>query len=459
MKFVSARLDAGQPGLDAVFIDWHMPDIDGWETMRNMRRLYGSRTPPRLILLSRQSRDALTQRTERELELLDGLMVKPLTAAMFRHALAQSRESSTPTLLPMAVGPLAQPARLAGMRVLLVEDNAINQQVAKELLCAEGATVSVAENGALGVSAVGAAQPPFDVVLMDLQMPVMDGLTATRLLRSDARFVKLPVIAMTANAMDSDREACMAAGMNDHVGKPFDLNALVKTLIKHTCWLTSASVAPALSAPKDLARAHQEWPKGIDVVSALNRMGNNQGLLQRSLSSFLVEARTLPQRLESGLHSDDRAQVQRDLHAFKGLSATVGVAELSALAAQAEKLFQTNDAGGDYLAAVAQLEAKLTQLLPVLDDVAARLTPLASLVKTGPAHGNLDGAILLQLKELLQALQASDMGAVELYARLRHSIEPSLVQSMDNLDEAMADLEFEQAASECIKLVRKFETI
>jgi HPt (histidine-containing phosphotransfer) domain-containing protein len=151
--------------------------------------------------------------------------------------------------------------------------------------------------------------------------------------------------------------------------------------------------------------------------------------------------------------------VQRDLHAFKGLSATVGVAELSALAAQAEKLFQLNDAGGEYRAAVAQLEARLTQLLPVLDAVAVRLTPLASPVKTGSAHAHLDSATLLQLKELLQALHASDMGAVELYAQLRQSSEPSLVQSMDNLDDAMADLEFELAASECTKLVGKFETI
>jgi CheY-like chemotaxis protein len=294
---------------------------------------------------------------------------------------------------------------------------------------------------------------------MDLQMPVMDGMAATRLLRADARFAKLPVIAMTANALDTDREACLAVGMNDHIGKPFDLNALVKSLIQHTGWVVSAERVPTLAAVQDVAPVQQVWPEGIDVVSALNRMGNNQDLLQRSLVSFVADARALPQRLESGLQRNDRAQVQRELHAFKGLSATVGVLELSGLAARAEKLFQTDDAGAEYGAAVALLEARLEQLLPVLDGVAARLAPPPRATSTGSAPGALDGATLQQFKDLLQALQASDMGAMELHARLRQSIDESFAQAMESLDEAMANLEFELAATECNKLVFQFETI
>jgi CheY-like chemotaxis protein len=314
----------------------------------------------------------------------------------------------------------------------------------------------------LGVDAVRAAQPGFDVVLMDLQMPVMDGLTATRLLRADARFAELPVIAMTANAMGSDREECLAVGMNDHIGKPFDLNALVKTLIQQTGWAAKAGATPLQVALPDTTSAQQEWPAEIDVVSALNRMGNNRGLLQRSLLAFVTQARDLPQRLESGLHSTDRAPVQRELHAFKGLSATVGVQELSNLAARAEKLIQSAEIEEEYRAAVALLEARLAQLLPLLDDVAARLAPPASptrSVATGPLPVAMDGESLQQLKTLLEALQASDMGAMEVHARLRQSINASLVQSMEALDAAMADLEFEQATIECGKLICQFETI
>jgi len=122
---------------------------------------------------------------------------------------------------------------LTGLRLLLVEDNLINQQVAQELLSAEGAQVVVAGNGLLGFNAVANASPPFDAVLMDLQMPVMDGFTATRKIREELGLTALPIIAMTANAMDSDRNDCLAAGMNAHVGKPFDLNQLVALLVSH----------------------------------------------------------------------------------------------------------------------------------------------------------------------------------------------------------------------------------
>ena len=339
LEVIRTRLLAQQPALDAVFVDWQMPDMDGWETLLNVRSLCGQHESPFLILLSRQGRDALAQRTEHERELLDGLMVRPLIASMFTQALAQARER----LSPLDTAPVALPARLSGMRVLLVEDNAINQQVARELLSAEGATVSVAENGALGVAAVRAAQPAFDVVLMDLQMPVMDGMTATRRLRSDARFAQLPVIAMTANAMESDREACLAAGMNDHISKPFDLNTLVKALVQHTSWGSTTGAMPSRQESQGLEPTKSKWPEGIDVVSALSRLGNNQGLLRRSLISYLADARDLPGRLASGLRGEDQAKLHRELHSFKGLSATVGVSELSSLAARAEKLLLTED--------------------------------------------------------------------------------------------------------------------
>jgi CheY-like chemotaxis protein len=454
LETIRARLEAGQTALDAVFVDSHMPDMDGWETLRNVRRLYANQAPPLLILLGRQSHDPLAHRTDREQKLLDGLLVKPLTSAMFAQALAQARESLT----PVDAGPMRQFTRLAGMRVLLVEDNPINQQVARELLSAEGAWVSVAENGALGVAALRAAQPAFNAVLMDLQMPVMDGMAATRLIRADARFADLPIIAMTANAMDSDREACLAAGMNDHVGKPFDLNVLVKTLIQHTGWVARASVQPPIGVSQDTATAEQEWPHGIDVASALQRMGHNQGLLQRSLVAFIEQARELPQRLASGLLGADRSQVQRDLHSFKGLSATMGVQELSTLAARAEKLCQADHAGDATHQAIAQLEARLTQLLPELEGVVVRLAQVDGLAQTAAEPATMDRGALQQLKALLKTLQDSDMGAMELHARLRQSIDASLAPILHSLDEAMADLDFDEAAAECQKLVHQFET-
>ena len=135
--------------------------------------------------------------------------------------------------LPSTAANAGRPQRLAGLRLLVVEDNMINQLVAKTFLMKEGALVTMADNGQLGVTAVAAAPSGFDVVLMDVQMPVMDGFAATRAIRQELGLTTLPVIAMTANAMASDREECLAAGMNDHVGKPFNLDDLVATLRKY----------------------------------------------------------------------------------------------------------------------------------------------------------------------------------------------------------------------------------
>ena len=145
---------------------------------------------------------------------------------------APVREQESPAD-PGTVSP-APPGRLQGMRLLVVEDNMINQQVADELLSNEGALIQIAGNGQLGVEAVVATHPPFDAVLMELQMPVMDGFAATHAIRHDLGLTSLPIIALTANAMASDRAACLAAGMNDHIGKPFDLPKLIALLLRHT---------------------------------------------------------------------------------------------------------------------------------------------------------------------------------------------------------------------------------
>jgi hypothetical protein len=128
--------------------------------------------------------------------------------------------------------PLAKPQRLQGLRLLVVEDNKINQMVARGLLSKEGALVTLADDGQLGVDAVASMDPAFDAVLMDVQMPVLDGYGATRAIRQDLGLLDLPIIAMTANAMASDRDDCLQVGMNDHVGKPFELDHLVATLLR-----------------------------------------------------------------------------------------------------------------------------------------------------------------------------------------------------------------------------------
>jgi CheY-like chemotaxis protein/two-component sensor histidine kinase len=217
-----------------IYLDCQMAPTDGWETARAIRQCCATHNgmQPAIIMISSLGREAMAHRTQREQELVNGFLVRPVTASMLLdavidplHAKAQSRHTEKRS---------TGVRRLDSLRLLVVEDNLINQQVAEELLAAEGALVALAANGRLGVEAVAAAGTPFDAVLMDIQMPVMDGYAATREIREVLGLKTLPIIAMTANALESDRQDCLAAGMNEHVGKPFDVAQLVAVIRRLT---------------------------------------------------------------------------------------------------------------------------------------------------------------------------------------------------------------------------------
>ena len=178
-------------------------------------------------MVTSHDRERLAQRSAAEQALLDGFLVKPVTATMLAHAVAAAIQARCSDGTP----PEPAPQRLAGLQLLVVEDNPGNQQVTRELLELEGAEVTVAGDGqqALTLLAQTRGQRGFDAVLMDVQMPVMDGTTATRLLRRQLGLT-LPVIAMTAGALDTERQACLDAGMDEHIGKPFDPDTLVAVL-------------------------------------------------------------------------------------------------------------------------------------------------------------------------------------------------------------------------------------
>jgi two-component system sensor histidine kinase/response regulator len=230
-----ARLDeaaqAGDP-FDAVLVDEGMPGLDGFETAARIRQ---AGRPPRLVLMLGAQDRGQSSEAPPGAPLFDALLVKPVTASMLFDAFVGAVQTQ-----PAGPGT----ARLRGLRLLLVEDNLVNQQVAQELLSAEGASVQLAGNGQLALDWLGREAASFDAVLMDLQMPVLDGLSATRRIRGELGLTRLPIVAMTANASSADRQACLEAGMNDHVGKPFELDRLVATLLRCTRGAAPAPVSP-----------------------------------------------------------------------------------------------------------------------------------------------------------------------------------------------------------------------
>jgi CheY-like chemotaxis protein len=362
------------------------------------------------------------------------------------------RNECEPLHAPTAIGASTQ-RRLEGMRLLLVEDNINNQQVASELLGSEGAVVQIANHGREGVEAVAAAVPRFDVVLMDLQMPVMDGFDATRVIRYDLGLKDLPIVAMTANAMASDREACLAAGMNDHVGKPFDLTHLVSVLRQQAKWESAPIETRSNQAvfSQSLMRAASDG--GIDLVQAVHRMGGKQDIYRRMLQTFAKDLEILQEQIQAA----NPENLRRLVHTLKGLAATLGVSDLSGEAAAAEKILGSGKAPENVRSATHAVCEAIVRATPGVQVVLKALHSEQAAVRgnrPGTRSKEIDHeALVSKLQALSRLLQIQDMEAMTTVAELQRDFAEALGEQFSELEVEMANLEFEKALKICDALL------
>jgi diguanylate cyclase (GGDEF)-like protein len=238
---------------------------------------------------------------------------------------------------------------LAGLRLLLVEDNPLNQALARTLLTQAGAEVLLASTGKEAVDIIRRGQPGVHAVLMDIQMPEMDGYEATRLIRAQVGRA-LPIIAMTAHSQIGDRQASLDADMDGHITKPFAIQGLIALLLHHL-GRSGHRPLPALDAAPDRT--------DFDTESALHRLGNNRALYARLLSNFAASQADLPDQLAQALAQGDRASALRHLHSLKGLAASLGAMALSRTAARAEIQLKQDANSPDWPKVTAELGARL----------------------------------------------------------------------------------------------------
>jgi two-component system, sensor histidine kinase and response regulator len=370
--------DATDP-YDIVFIDWRMPGMDGLQTSRHIKSDETLTHPPAIVLVTAFGREEVREEAER-LQ-LNGFLVKPVTKSMIVDTLVNVFAHEGEAASVTTEG--EQATRLRGARILLTEDNDINQQIAIELLEGTGATVTVANNGreAVEILSNGPQPPPFDVVLMDLQMPEMDGYQATAKLRSDARFAALPIIAMTAHATIEERQRCLAFGMNDHISKPIDPSALFETVARYyrSAPGTSGSV-PAMAKSSDPvvktagipmaeSRADEmEIPtvEGLDSAEGLLRVAGNRKLYLKLLRQFSAQQSDAPVQITELLKVGDRPAAERKAHTVKGVAGNLGVKTVQLAAGELEKAIHN---GAD----AARLESLRQQFATVLTPFVDRL--------------------------------------------------------------------------------------
>jgi CheY-like chemotaxis protein len=335
--------------------------------------------------------------------------------------------------------------RLTGLRLLVVEDNMMNQQVAFELLSNEGAQVACANNGRLGVAAILSAKPPFDAVLMDIQMPDIDGYAATAEIRRHASFASLPIIAMTANVMTEDKVACLTAGMNDHIGKPIELDVLVMTILRH-CPRISAdgdtkslrTISEVLRHPPPVSSASLNH----DFDEALRKLGGNKPLFLNMTNMFIETASALAADLQRHLLGGEKVAAARLLHTLQGTAGTVGARRLGEYALQLEQQLRFAENARSLAFSVNEFDAFVRQSCNALRAYADVLgantqTRMAALAATPD-----NSAITRLLDELDVLMRGKNMRAVNIFEDLRAKFGSILGERLVTLEQAMNGLNF-----------------
>jgi len=427
---------ADQP-FGLVLLDWRMPELDGIEVARRIRRHARLNPKPRIIMITAHGREDLFQRVK-ELQ-LDGTLLKPVSPSSLFEAIvgamsadALAADATTPMLRssdPVTTG-IGLPS-IRGARVLLAEDNPVNQQIAQEILEQAGAQVTVADNGRIAIEKLRSG--PFDLVLMDVQMPEMDGYQATVELRSDPRFKNFPVIAITAHAMSGDKEKCLAAGMNDYVTKPIDPAQVIKSIARclrreptvSAAAQTGAPAGTAIKSPAAAAEALPESLEGVNVAEGLRRLGGNSKLYLRLLRDFALAQANLPEQIRDSVDRGDLAAASRHAHSLKGAAANLAIPEVARSAGELEDALK-DQALLHYGAKFAILETALAVVLDSLDQLGSVAEPIESSDQRTPApmmstasEQGLDRAVArARLAKLREQVAAGDLDAANTLSNL-----------------------------------------
>lgn len=338
------------------FIDWCMPGLDGINTVQAIRADQTLSALPKFVLVSAFGRDDIRVRAEQNgIELF---VSKPVTLSALKDTLV--------TLFPPAEGEIACkvvgsvhpiPVELKQLRVLLAEDNVINPQIAVELLESAGALVDVAANGREAIDKLEQGNV-FDVVLMDLQMPVMGGIEATCQIRAEPRFADLPIVAMTALAMATERQRCFDAGMNDHVTKPIDPDELFRVLARYGAMRRAAL---PVAAPTAVSEPLLEVP-GLDAAAGLRRSAGKPDLYRKLLRQFVASQDDAVRDIKLARAASDFRLAARLAHTLKGVAGNIGAMPVAELAADLDNAIRENPTGKKVKALASRLDLALDQL-------------------------------------------------------------------------------------------------
>lgn len=433
-----------------VILDWMLPGMNGIDAAERIRARAETKTLPIVIVSAYAGKEEEARCAEIGVNVF---LPKPLTASSLFDAIVDAQGARVHAQRRSLDGPLKE--EFKGVRALLAEDNEANQMVATELLSRLGIELDIAGNGRIAVEMARKHPRRYAAILMDMQMPEMDGLEATRTLRADPQFCDLPIIAMTANAMKQDLDACLAVGMNDHITKPIDRNAMLTTLRR---WLprcepdaeqtteNQQAASPADSSIPNLA--------GINVADTLARLGLDFSSLRKMLIRFADGQRQTLTDLAAAVAAEDPAAAARHAHALAGAAGNLGA---DSLRAASKALEQAGRDGQKNMHALLQTVNQLAETVFASID-----TLRENAVATAPANsGTCDPAEFRNaLDRLSAALSSFDFSvANEILAGSPFSAVPAIVAAdVKNLRERVDGYDFDEAAAIVARLLNTMET-
>jgi len=440
---------------DLVLMDWRMPDMNGIDATRAIQTGNNIKQLPRIIMVTAHDREKL-QSIAQDVK-LDGFLTKPVTSSALQESIMIAfgykeiaKNIDTKSLRKEDAELIS---KLGGAKVLLVEDNTINQQIAQELLEIIGISVTLADNGEKGLKSV--TENNFDMVLMDIQMPKMDGLEATRRIRAMAGdYASLPIVAMTAHAMSGDREKSLAAGMNDHITKPIDPDHLYATLVNWIPLENRAPFKPKTKLPMNQGTEIKNLP-GIDYHTGLKRVAGNQKLYLKLLEEFTKDNEQIINQIRQKLDSNDSKTASHLVHTLKGVTGNLGVKLVHNATKKLEQGIEQKNNNIDTL--LNQTEETLSSALKSIKNLLKEKQEESAVISGKKEAIIVDKKVVCQqLKEFIKLCKFNDMKAGPIFDQIYPQLADLFPDETSQLKDFMDALNFQGAFQLAEILYRKF---
>ncbi|MDD3394340.1 MAG: response regulator [Anaerotignum sp.] len=423
-----------------VLVDWKMQTMSGEEFVRSIKNKNLLKHIPAVVMMTAYDANECKKNTNDIV--CEGYLSKPISQStlldyIMKLFFQENRRKDNRVIKQ------EECHCMGGIHILLVEDNEVNQQIAKELLTSYGADIEAANDGLEAVQIFLEASSKFDLILMDYQMPVMDGIAATKEIRKVDK--NIPIIAMTARILQAEREICFQAGMNDHVSKPIDPYLFQKTILR---WINTARGQAVLNKAGEIQTSEDFLLDGIDTIAGLSRVANNKALYIDLLKRFGEKYAASMEEIKQLQITNQYSKLEQLTHSMKGASGNIGADMLYAALGELEKMSRTKIKWEEYSSLEEEISQELSRVIHSISEL--QQEEKRDIDREG---NSMDMSLI---KELIQCLSRGDHSAVALWNQIRLEVQTFYGEEKESLiDQSIRNFEFDEAVRQLSLFVKE----